>query len=427
MDGPNMMTCAICLEYFKDPSTIPCGHNFCLACINLHWDRQSKQGTSLDCPKCKQDFPSKPQLCRNMDLKELVEGVGSSGLYNAEVVAARADGGSDAPRDRPPCHRHGKPVVFFCNRDKMAVCCECVVKECAQHDKSMLEEERQNQEMILQKKEKDIERLIAETEKSLEDLSENIDQAKVNLQQTSSWVSTKFSSFIKSLVQKQEATERFMEEQSHSTMADAQSRHSQLEERVQRLQENQEQIQALRGLSDTQLIQESRFVKVPQFQDVSTEVNPGLQERLSAVTDVLTRVSKLLHEDLERAVGTALADRQGSPQDKRPILAVVPSPAAPFVPGLREGLDTYRCALTFDPCTANANLSLSHGNTRVEHLTSGPRLLPPDEARFDHTWQVMCSQGFQQGVHYWEMDVSKPWAFVGVRHIMVQSLFRFRK
>lgn len=73
-----------------------------------------------------------------------------------------------------------------------------------------------------------------------------------------------------------------------------------------------------------------------------------------------------------------------------------------------------RCSLTFDPRTANGHLFLSQENRRAEHLTSGPRLVPAHEARFDHTWQVLCFQGFTHGQHYWELEVSKPWAYLGV-------------
>lgn len=75
---------------------------------------------------------------------------------------------------------------------------------------------------------------------------------------------------------------------------------------------------------------------------------------------------------------------------------------------------TDRCSLTFDPRTANVHLSLSQENRRAEHLTSGPRPVPAHEARFDHTWQVLCFQGFTHGQHYWELEVSKPWAYLGV-------------
>lgn len=54
------------------------------------------------------------------------------------------------------------------------------------------------------------------------------------------------------------------------------------------------------------------LVEVPHFKDIPTEVTPNLQEKLNGVTDVMARVSKLVHEDLDRAVSTALGqDKQG--------------------------------------------------------------------------------------------------------------------
>ncbi|KAF3853113.1 hypothetical protein F7725_013801 [Dissostichus mawsoni] len=63
-----------------------------------------------------------------------------------------------------------------------------------------------------------------------------------------------------------------------------------------------------------------------------------------------------------------------------------------------------RCSLTFDPRTANGHLCLSQENRRAEHLISGPHSVPLDAARFDHTWQVLCFQGFTQGQHFWELE-----------------------
>ncbi|KAJ3608078.1 hypothetical protein NHX12_025128 [Muraenolepis orangiensis] len=156
---------------------------------------------------------------------------------------------------------------------------------------------------------------------------------------------------------------------------------------------------------------------VPSFSQLAVEVVPGLQERLSDVTEVLSRIAKLVTEDLDKAVSAAVGqDKQGFPQDKRPVLAVVPSPATPCHAGGKEGLNAYRCSLTFDPRTANGHLLLSQENRRAEHLTSGPRPVPSNEARFDHTWQVLCFQGFSGGRHYWELEVSKPWAYLGVTY-----------
>ncbi|XP_029384341.1 tripartite motif-containing protein 65 isoform X2 [Echeneis naucrates] len=405
------LTCAICLDRFRYPTTIPCGHTFCMKCINVHWDTQDKAEIKPQCPMCNEQFDKRPVLKRNVSLSVLTE----AGNSNAPSCRESLMRGGEAVKAMLLCDRHKKPLVYYCRQDKMSVCCECGISECAAHEKVLLEAERENQELLLERKSKEVVKLMEETEKSIRDLAENISQAKVTLQQTSAWVNVKFSTLMKVLVEKQQATELFIEQQKEAAITEAEARLAELEENAQRLRQSQQQIETLYQLPDTELIKESTLIEVPGFKDTPTDVTPNLQERLNVVTDVLSRISKLVSEDLEKAVSTAVGqEKDGSPQDKRPILAVVPSPAAPCHPGGKEGLSAYRCSLTFDPRTANGHLFLSQENRRAEHLTSGPRTVPPHEARFDHTWQVLCFQGFTHGQHYWELEVSKPWAYLGV-------------
>lgn len=54
-------------------------------------------------------------------------------------------------------------------------------------------------------------------------------------------------------------------------------------------------------------------IEVPRLKDVPTDVTPNLQERLNCVTDVLSRVSKLVCEDLDKAVSSAVGqDKDGN-------------------------------------------------------------------------------------------------------------------
>ncbi|CAN9508957.1 unnamed protein product [Ophioblennius macclurei] len=412
MENSNL-TCIICMDQFKYPVTIPCGHTFCKNCIIRHWDTKSKSKIGPDCPICSEKFTTRPVLKRNVSLSVLTEAANSTGPSYREPLMR----GSEGARAMLLCDRHKKPLVYFCKQDKMSVCCECGISDCGNHDKVLLEAEREHQELMLERKNKEVGKLLEETQKSLIDLAENIKQAKLTLEQTSAWVNAKFSSLLKVLAEKQEATELFIDVQKEGAVTEAEARLAELEARCQILRESQGQIAALHSLPDTDLIRESMHVEVPRFNEIPTDVTPNLQDRLNGITEVLSRVSKLVSEDLEKAVSTAVGqDKDGSPQDKRPILAVVPSPAAPCHPGGKEGLSAYRCSLTFDPRTANGHLSLSQENRRAEHLTSGPRPVPAHEARFDHTWQVLCFQGFKHGQHYWELEVSKPWAYLGVTY-----------
>nr|XP_012634305.1 tripartite motif-containing protein 65 isoform X4 [Microcebus murinus] len=62
------LTCAICLGLYQDPATLPCGHNFCVACIQDWWGRCGKA-----CPECRQPFPDDAELRRNVALSGVLE------------------------------------------------------------------------------------------------------------------------------------------------------------------------------------------------------------------------------------------------------------------------------------------------------------------------------------------------------------------
>lgn len=60
--------CAICLEVFTDPVSTSCGHSFCKACIDKYWENK----VHCQCPVCKEDFSSRPQLKINTFVSEIV-------------------------------------------------------------------------------------------------------------------------------------------------------------------------------------------------------------------------------------------------------------------------------------------------------------------------------------------------------------------
>ncbi|XP_076012408.1 E3 ubiquitin-protein ligase TRIM39-like [Genypterus blacodes] len=59
--------CAICTDVFTKPVTTPCGHNYCCVCINQYWDCTS----IYQCPLCRREFSSRPELHVNTCLSEM--------------------------------------------------------------------------------------------------------------------------------------------------------------------------------------------------------------------------------------------------------------------------------------------------------------------------------------------------------------------
>ncbi|KAJ3608080.1 hypothetical protein NHX12_025130 [Muraenolepis orangiensis] len=237
------LTCAICLDIFHVPATTPCGHTFCDKCIGRHWDTQSQ--ADLRCPICSEVFCPRPLLKRNVSLNILAEAARGGGAPRGDHSGGAAQG---------QCNLHKKPLVYYCKRDKQAVCCECGVSRCNTHEKVLLEKERETQELLLKRKSEEVEKLLEETDRSIGQLTENIDEAKVTLEQTSRWCDNKFSTLMEALTEKHEATNRF-EPQNVGALAEAEARLTQLNERAQQLRESRQHIQELHTLPDVQLIQ----------------------------------------------------------------------------------------------------------------------------------------------------------------------------
>ncbi|XP_034729307.1 E3 ubiquitin-protein ligase TRIM31-like [Etheostoma cragini] len=61
--------CSICLDVFTKPVSIPCGHNFCKACLTRHWEGKEQ----CKCPLCNENFSKGLKLRVNTVFREVVE------------------------------------------------------------------------------------------------------------------------------------------------------------------------------------------------------------------------------------------------------------------------------------------------------------------------------------------------------------------
>ncbi|XP_063786172.1 E3 ubiquitin/ISG15 ligase TRIM25-like isoform X2 [Pseudophryne corroboree] len=65
------LDCSICLTIYTDPVTLRCGHNFCRGCIAGALDAEEGSGV-YSCPECREEFPERPALIRNITLCNIV-------------------------------------------------------------------------------------------------------------------------------------------------------------------------------------------------------------------------------------------------------------------------------------------------------------------------------------------------------------------
>ncbi|KAJ8390984.1 hypothetical protein AAFF_G00097620 [Aldrovandia affinis] len=64
----NELTCSVCLDIFSDPYLLPCGHSFCLTCV-----QGLRDATDFRCPDCRRDCGKLRDVVKNFKLANIVE------------------------------------------------------------------------------------------------------------------------------------------------------------------------------------------------------------------------------------------------------------------------------------------------------------------------------------------------------------------
>lgn len=103
-------TCSVCLEFFKDPVSIECGHNFCRACIVKSWQELEMD---FPCPQCREVFQQK-SFRPNRQLANM-----------SEIISQFALRGAKGAQEDGLCPKHREALKLFCKDDRRAICVVC--------------------------------------------------------------------------------------------------------------------------------------------------------------------------------------------------------------------------------------------------------------------------------------------------------------
>uniref|UniRef100_A0A803SLE2 Tripartite motif containing 39 n=1 Tax=Anolis carolinensis TaxID=28377 RepID=A0A803SLE2_ANOCA len=100
------LSCPICLEYFKEPLSLSCGHNFCQSCLDQCWE-----GKEASCPQCREKV-QEGDIRPNRQLVNVVEIVKELGSQKAEEKGSI-------------CQKHQEPLKLFCKDHETPICVVC--------------------------------------------------------------------------------------------------------------------------------------------------------------------------------------------------------------------------------------------------------------------------------------------------------------
>lgn len=127
------LTCSICLCTFDCPVTLPCGHNFCLECLQKTWE----DCCTFCCPKCRASFSTRPELKKNTDLSTIVET-----FSKLEIKSEAKDSGEkmekvEKDEKMEKVEKAGKENAVLCDTcmeaEASKTCLTCMASFCEEH------------------------------------------------------------------------------------------------------------------------------------------------------------------------------------------------------------------------------------------------------------------------------------------------------
>ncbi|XP_061587656.1 tripartite motif-containing protein 16-like [Cololabis saira] len=444
-------SCSICLDLLKDPVTIPCGHSYCMNCINNFWDGAEEKKIP-SCPQCKQAFTPKPVLVKSTMLAALVEQMKKTGLQAAPAdhcyagpedvacdfcsgrklkaiksclfcLASYCEKHLQPHHDVAPlkkhklvdpsknlqdniCPRHDEVRKMFCRTDQKCICYLCSVDEHKGHDtvsaaaerterQREMEVSRQQIQQEIQDREKDVKLLQQEVEavnqsadKTVED-SEEIFTELISLLQ-------KRSSDVKQQIRSQQETEvrrvKELEEKLQQEITDLKRRDAEMKQLSDTEDHNQflHNYLSLSPLSESTHSSSISIRPLRYFEDVTAAVSEVRGQLQDILRDRWTNISLTITD-----VDVLLSDSQPEPKS-------------------RAGFLKYSCEITLDPNTAHTQLLLSEENRKVTFMNQHQSYSRhPD--RFSEYWQVLSNQSLT-GRHYWEVEWKAEAVYVAVAY-----------
>ncbi|CAM4649981.1 unnamed protein product [Caretta caretta] len=389
------VTCSLCLDYFKDPIIITkCSHSFCRACITQHC---KDPGTDVRCPHCRKSFQQE-NLISNRPLANMVE-----------IVQQCLNRTAKKQGEESEAEKHQEVLKLFGEDDQEAS------EAWARNSQAGLPPDRRAWETKAKLE-------ISEVSKQIE-----IAQDAISSSKQASAEMNEYMSHIKGLITEDFcAMKQYLETQERATLMvigqEQQVAQQKIEEMIGHLTaklnmlteiktqlQNRLQNNAMEQMSDTSSKREIYIGSPIILNKITLDA-----KKICVVTSAVEELKKQLEMLILKKYPAQLPQEPVALRQERSVCSTsVVSAFDNPEPVISSQFSQWAVNVTFDPQRIHRNLEITSENKKVI-VSRFPPPYEPTPKRFCVS-QVMCSQSFSEGRHYWEVSTkdSGGWA-VGV-------------
>ncbi|XP_017575174.2 tripartite motif-containing protein 16-like isoform X2 [Pygocentrus nattereri] len=445
LTSQDSFNCPICLDLLKDPVTIPCGHSYCLVCIEGCWAEDDQRGT-YNCPQCRHSFTPRPVLNKNTMLAELAEGLRKTRFRATPPPWSPADSAAGSPAgsgdvecdvctgSKPKavksclvcllsfceahiqphyespaykkhklveasmnlqekiCSQHDKLLEIFCRTDQTFLCYLCTMDEHKGHDTVSASAERTEKRTQLVGIQKELQQGIQQREKKLHELRQALDTLRRSAQAAVEDSEKIFTELIESIERRRSEVKELIRAQEKTELSQAEDLLKKLEQEIADLRRRDAELEQLSHSED-----HIHFLQ--SFQALSS--HRGTTDLPSINVDPhfsFEDIRKAMAEMKDRIEDTYEKEVKKISRVTKIQTVLVPDPKT------REEFLLYACDLTLDPNTVCWYLRLSEENKKVMLCNTKELQDHPDHPeRFRLCGQVLCREGLS-GRCYWEAE-----------------------
>ncbi|XP_036972207.1 tripartite motif-containing protein 16-like [Acanthopagrus latus] len=429
------ISCSICLDPLKDPVTIPCGHSYCMNCINDHWDREDEENI-YSCPQCRETFTPRPVLVKNTMLAALVEELKKTGLRAAAAdhcYAGPEDVACDfctgrklkalksclvclvsycekhlQPHYESPkfehhklvepteklqeniCSRHNEVMKLFCRTDQQCICYLCSVDQHKGHETVIVTAGRTERQRELEGSLQNIQQRIQDREEDVKLLQQEVEAINGSADKAVEHSEKIFTQLIRLMEKRRSDVKQQVRSQQETEVSRVKELQEKLEQEITELKRKDAELKKLSHTEDhNQFLHNYPSLSALSESTHSSSINirplKYFEDVTAAVSELRDKLQDVLREMWRNILVTETEVTLSQPE---------PKTRADFLKYSRE--------ITLDPNTANTYLLLSEGNrTATNTEDEQPYCNHPD--RFTDWDQVLSRESLTERC-YWEVE-----------------------